>query len=459
MRKTAILTGLAALVALSGCGDENPVSTQTADPAAKLTVSGAAVAGTAERVPVNGPVSFRVTIENIGGPFAFSSSGAFNTPSGATGPGPLLQGSSYDFSFHAGPGAHLSFATMYVQSNDLFFAPDEAGIALFDADGFAINGDVTDQVQLWDAGTEINQEPGIGADQAPRQAGANTGAPESGAVRLVDDGFTYGAVADLIQVSVSSVPSDGAFLFTVSIANISEASPLAPGVYAVGGGSAALFDNGQLDRGEGLEALAEDGNPAGLAGVLAAQTGVTTVLAPGVWALHSGQDPLFSIGQADRGEGLEALAEDGGPGDLATALAANGDISASGVFNTPTGADGPGPVPPGGSYEFTVVAEPGDWLSFATMFVQSNDLFFAPDGQGIPLFSGRFTRGGNVTHMIDLWDAGTEVNQIPGMGADQAPRQAGPDTGADEDGIVDLVNDGFSYPSVRSSIRVTIKAE
>ena len=455
MRKTALFTATAALAVLAGCGDQDPVSSQTAEPAAKLTVSGERAGGSAERRPVSGPVSFRVTIENIGQAYAFSGSGVFNTPSGATGPGPLLQGSSYDFSFHAGPGAKLSFATMYVQSNDLFFAPDEDGIALFDADGAPISGDVTDQVQLWDAGTEANQEPGVGSDQAPRQSGPNTGAPESGFVRVVDDGFDYGAVADLIQVNVSSEPSDGAFLFTVSIANISATTPLAPGVWAVGGGSAALFDEGLADRGDGLEAIAEDGNPAGLAEVLASQTGVTTVLAPGIWTVHTEDDPLFTAGEADRGEGLEGIAEDGNPGDLAAAL----DGTNSGVFNTPVGAEGPGPLPPGGSYEFTLVAEPGDWLSFATMFVQSNDLFYAPDGRGIPLFSGRFTRGGNVTHLVDLWDAGTEVNQIPGMGADQAPRQAGPDTGEDENGVVDLVADGFSYPSVRSSIRVTVRAE
>jgi hypothetical protein len=48
-------------------------------------------------------------------------------------------------------------------------------------------GDVTSQVILWDAGTELNQEPGIGADQGPRQKGANTGKAENGGVRNVKD--------------------------------------------------------------------------------------------------------------------------------------------------------------------------------------------------------------------------------------------------------------------------------
>ena len=60
-----------------------------------------------------------------------------------------------------------------------------------------------------------------------------------------------------------------------------------------------------------------------------------------------------------------------------------------------------------------------------------------------------------------LWDAGTEVNEYPGYGPNQAPRQTGADTGADENGVVQLigdVGDGFPYPSVLSTIRVTIDA-
>lgn len=37
-------------------------------------------------------------------------------------------------------------------------------------------------------------------------------------------------------------------------------------------------------------------------------------VSPVVWAVHTDEAPLFSSGQADRGKGLEALAEDGNPG-------------------------------------------------------------------------------------------------------------------------------------------------
>jgi hypothetical protein len=190
-----------------------------------------------------------------------------------------------------------------------------------------------------------------------------------------------------------------------------------------------------------------------------AQSAMTTPFAPGVWAVHTAADPLFSAGQADRGQGLEALAEDGDPSGLAAAVASQAGVSASGAFNTPVGATEPGPLLPGGAYEFTVVAVPGDVLSLATMFVQSNDLFYAPDGAGIALFNSDGTPvSGDVTAQVSLWDAGTEVNQEPGVGPDQAPRQAGPNTGPDENGVVQIVSDEFTYPGTSSTILVTITA-
>ena len=95
---------------------------------------------------------------------------------------------------------------MFVQSNDLFYGPDENGIALFDDSGYPIEGRVTRQIDLWDAGTEVNEEPGVGEDQAPRQAGPDTGADEMGPVQLIadsGDGYTYPPVAAVIRVSIS----------------------------------------------------------------------------------------------------------------------------------------------------------------------------------------------------------------------------------------------------------------
>ena len=52
--------------------------------------------------------------------------------------------------------------------------------------------------------------------------------------------------------------------------------------------------------------------------------GVPTLFAPGAWVLHSKANPLFKNGDADRGEGLESLAEDGNPAKLVETLRSKG---------------------------------------------------------------------------------------------------------------------------------------
>ena len=372
MRKILTVASLAALFALVACGDtKSPMSSQplssqlmdTVEPAERRTA--APVAGTAEnpgRLRPDGATTFTVTIANISDAPAYTTSGVFNTPVGANGPGAILNGDAYEFSFHANEGARLSFALMYVQSNDLFLAPSSTGIELFSG-GVALSGDVTDQIMLWDAGTEVNEAPGVGANQAPRQSGANTGSTEAGPVQLVNDAFTYPTIANLVAVSVTSAAANGSTRFTVRVENKSTETPMAPGVFVVHDDGEPLFTSGSSDPGEGLEALAEDGNPAALAEVLTARSGPITILAPGVWAVHTNRtNPLFTSGSVDAGEGLEALSEDGSPGDLAAAVAGKNGIVTSGVFNTPDGSDGPGALTPGGAYSFNVTARPGDRL-------------------------------------------------------------------------------------------------
>jgi hypothetical protein len=89
----------------------------------------------------------------------------------------------FEFMIQARPGDRLSIATMLAQSNDGFIAPGPDGIALFDSDGLPISGDVTAQLLLWDAGTEINEEPGLGRRQGLRQGAPHAGDPERRPVR------------------------------------------------------------------------------------------------------------------------------------------------------------------------------------------------------------------------------------------------------------------------------------
>ncbi len=175
-----------------------------------------------------------------------------------------------------------------------------------------------------------------------------------------------------------------------------------------------------------------------------------TPLAPGAFIVHTSMETLFAEGVLDRGEGLEALAEDGDPSGLVASLGALPSVSVAGAFSNPDGGDEAGPALPGSSYSFTFEAAPGDYLSFATMFVQSNDWFFATAPDGINLFDGDAPLEGDITDLIGLWDAGTEVDETPGEGANQAPRQSGPDTGDDQDAPSAAVS-GFA-----GTIEVTI---
>lgn len=113
--------------------------------------------------------------------------GVFNTPVGAMAAGPIRPGDSYEFTVTATPGMTFYMTQMFGQSNDWFYAPGANGIALFDGKGRPVSGDITDQFYLWDAGTEKNEEIGIGPNQGPRQKGMNTGADEHGVVHRVGD--------------------------------------------------------------------------------------------------------------------------------------------------------------------------------------------------------------------------------------------------------------------------------
>jgi hypothetical protein len=408
-----------------------------------------------------------VTIENVSPRYDFLASGAQTVPIGATEPGPLMPGDAYEVTLHAGPEQRLSFALMFVHSNDLFYAPSEEGIALFDDEGRPVSGDVTDQVMLWDAGTEQNEEPGLGMHQAPRQSGPDSGPMDSNTmVRLAADDFgNLPAVADVLEATLTP-KGDNAFVLRIENVSTEQtlalsddttaAVPLAPVAFVLHTAAGPLFSADAPDRGEGLEALAEDGDPSALLEALGARTGLTTPLAPGAYAVHDGDPVIFAQGQAAQDNGLEALAEDGDPALLSEALSAHMSVVESGTFAVPTGASEPGPAVPGSSYSFTVTAMPGERLSFATMLVQSNDLFFAPAPGGIELFDAAgMPRTGDVTAEVQLWNAGTEVDQAPGAGPDQAPRQSGPNAGAAEGGVVDTVMSG-GWPEASEVVRITI---
>jgi hypothetical protein len=128
----------------------------------------------------------------------------------------------------------------------------------------------------------------------------------------------------------------------------------------------------------------------------------------------------------DRGQGLEALAEDGNPYPLANTLRRTlGAIDAvpgmpavtptatqpprAVVFDTPVGKTTPAVLQQYETYRVEFTARPGDQLSFAAKVPGRTDHFLAPAEWGIALFGADGKpQGGVITDQILLWDAGTK---------------------------------------------------
>jgi hypothetical protein len=383
--------------------------------------------------------TFSVQIQNIAPWTVLKSAAQTAKTSGMVGPaGP---GEAFELSFTAGKGQAVSFVSMLGESNDWFFAPGADGIPLYDAAGMPNSGDVTAQVGLWNAGTEVDEEPGVGADTGPKQSMPSQGAPDPdptvraiGASMVLADGSSF-APPPVPQMIKTTLSYKGNQLFTLRLENISTATTLhtsmgdmpihaSPLLWAVHTKPAPLFAPGMADRGQGLEQIAEAGNTAPLALVMGELSGAATPVSPLVAVVHASGEPFYSIGQGDRGQGLEQLAEAGNAATLAAS------VPGSIVVNTPVGAAAAGPALPGHGYQFTITAKPDDRLSFATMFGTSDDWLFGTPAGGIPLFGADGQPvSGDVTSMISLLDAGTEVNEEPGIGPDTGPQQATPDQG------------------------------
>lgn len=199
---------------------------------------------------------------------------------------------------------------------------------------------------------------------------------------------------------------------------------------------------------------------------VSAQTGtmVTTdqgpkpiLLSPGAYAVYTGDNPVFTVG-GSAGPGLEAVAEDGFPMTLASELKGAANVTDSGAFKQPAG-----PKPallPGQSATFTVTASPGEKLSFATMFVPSNDAFYGA-ADGIDLFDASGApASGDVTSQIAAYDAGTEQNQ-PFYGPATKPVQPSNNFGPSETKPVQPVADAGgpnTYPATNKVISVSVNA-
>ncbi len=250
----------------------------------------------------------------------------------------------------------------------------QRGLRLFDTTNKPLSGDVTSAISLWDAGSERNEAPGMGPNQAPRQPAPNTGPTEAGVSLRTDGTRAIPIPSALVNVSVSLTGS----AYTVTLTNKSDKGPL------------------------------------------------MSPLSPAFYALHSSAYHYFTAGAA-ASAGLERLAEEGNTTVLVTEANTAGAVAAT----AGTAAYGPG-----ASVMFTVTPTSAmPLLSMAMMIGQTNDVFIGTRPQGVPLLdTAGMPRAAadvqqDIMNLLAVWDAGTEANEVPGVGPNQAPRQPAPNTG------------------------------
>lgn len=188
----------------------------------------------------------------------------------------------------------------------------------------------------------------------------------------------------------------------------------------------------------------------------------TAPLSPGVWAvLESGS--IFSL-NSEAELKVERLAEEGSTDMLTTSFSGNGDIEDHGEFSAPGGADNSPVIGSGESVTFSFDANPGDKLQIMTMFGQSNDWFYAFASGGLSLFNGDNSINGDHSGQLILYDAGTELDEMPGLGVTQKPDHPNTiDVGPPD--LVDMITNAMSrhtsfiIPATNSVIKITITSE
>lgn len=385
-----------------------------------------------------------IEIENVTRMKDFNQSGTFR----GDGPnGVILPGQSVSFKFYAGKGQALAFATMYGYSNDLFFAPENPGLSLFDSDGNARTGDVSNQLSIWDNGTRVNQAPGANVEHPGTAEAANvTAVPQRDA-----QGHTYLAASDLMkaELTYNSATSE----FTITIRNTSggtmNETPFSPGLWAVSNvldgnltAGSPFFTPGQKSSTE-MTALAEMGNPTSLYEKVSDNTGIITGLSPAIVVIYSGDtNPIYQLNQRDGGIGLKELAQKGETQKLKEALERLRNVDQVYVI-------GNDPVAPTKKIEGGFVAREGYNITFATMFGYSNDWFYSTN----TIVTS--TTKGDITGRVSLLDNGTGVSQYPGAGNAQALFGGTPVS--ESQNITTVGTTIFPVPAVSEIIKVTLR--
>lgn len=368
-----------------------------------------------------------LTVENIVTPKLFVESGSFKN----MGESPIIQpGQSVSFKFKAGKGQALMFTTMYGKSKDWFFASQQPGIKLFNAQGKAMTGDVSSQIKLWDNGTKNDK----------------TGANESNPIMEVK-----GVDASkLLNVMLSYEEPTSEFTLTIknTSAGTGNETPFSPGIWAVStfDGNKLLAEKPFFTPGEKsnpeMTDIAQMGKIDKLKMKVEANTGIITGISPVLVVVYQGEkNPIYELGKNDPGMGLKDLAQKGNASKLQESLKKMKGVK--GIYIA-----GTAPVGPGQKVMTQYKAGDGDKLAFVTMFGFSNDWFYANE----QALSAKLS--GDITNKTALFDSGTGVDQYPGAGNRQALFGGTPQA---ENKPISKVGTTFPIPPVNKVLKITIQ--
>lgn len=172
----------------------------------------------------------------------------------------------------------------------------------------------------------------------------------------------------------------------------------------------------------------------------------TALFSPG-WARVSETEPLFVVGEFAQSR-HEGLAERGDPSGFA---GSEGVPFPEGVGITYESE----PLSPGTTYTVRFEADETHSLSFAAMYIPTNDVVLG--AEAFPLFDASGPVVGDVTARVAFYDFGTEVNEAPGYGEAQPMRGSG---GVEESVAITRIDgadaQGHTYPRVGSLVRVEL---
>ncbi len=378
-----------------------------------------------------GLASSVISFENVLEPKDFVESGTFVGMGSEDVNAPVvLPGQSIRFTFHAGKGQALMFATMYGASKDWFFAPENPGLQLYNNDGVPMTGDVSSQIKLWDNGTKAGM----------------TDEKEDAGIMMVPDIDA----SKLMKLELNYMASSSEFELTIT--NTSGGSdnetPFSPGVWAVSNvfngellNGMPFYEAGAKSNAE-ITAIAQMGDNSLLADKISANTGIITGISPAIVVVYTGDvNPIYEAGKKDAGIGLANLAQKGDASALKASLEKMPDVRMVYVA-------GDAPVAPGEKVEIEFEATEGDHIAYATMFGYSNDWFYANEAMIPANFKG------DITGKTALFDDGTAVSQYPGAGNTQGLFTGMPEK---EDASIMKVGDMFPVPTINNVLKVVIR--